>query len=164
MKSIDSTILSPLLCAPLSIGCTFLFCAVGSSTTDTFLRFADISYESLWYKFPIDLQQYLRFIIADGQQPHVFQGLGILDLNLMVFTKVYYVVGFDGKTEEIGFNFLNHFSGDENCLHLLHNVQKCGQIVSHRKVLIFLYDSHFAVTQDRWNVIKNSRMSNQFDF
>lgn len=67
---------------------TFLCCYVGSSTTDLFLRYADISYESLWYNFPTKLQQYLRLIIADAQRPRVFQGLAIIDLNLTLFTMV----------------------------------------------------------------------------
>lgn len=88
MKSLNSNIFIVLQCVPLGTGYVFLFCSVGSYTTDNFLRFADISYESLWYKFPPDLQKYLRLIIADAQRPQVFRGFGIVDLNLMAFAKV----------------------------------------------------------------------------
>lgn len=84
----ESEIFILLLCVSLSTGMVFLFCSVGSWTTDNFSRFADISYESLWYKFSPDLQKYLRLIIADAQRPRVFQGFGIIDLNFMTFTTV----------------------------------------------------------------------------
>lgn len=88
LESFDSNIFFLLMCASLSTGCVFFFCSVGSYTTDNFLRFADISYESLWYKLPVHLQKYLPLIIADAQRPRFFRGLGIVNLNLMAFTKV----------------------------------------------------------------------------
>lgn len=72
----------------MSSGNIFLYCYVGSTTTDNFLQYADTTYESLWYKFPVDLQKYLRLIIADAQHRRVFKGLGIIDLNLIVFAGV----------------------------------------------------------------------------
>lgn len=93
LKSLDYHILLLLLCSFLSIGCVFLFCAVGSYTTDTFSRFAVIPYESLWYKCPIKLQKYFFLIIADGQRPQVFRGMSIVDLDLMAFSKVKYFGG-----------------------------------------------------------------------
>lgn len=72
----------------MSTGNILLYCYVGSLTTDLFHSYGDISYESLWYKFPVNLQQYLRLIIADAQRPRVFRGFGYLTLSLMLFTKV----------------------------------------------------------------------------
>lgn len=72
----------------MSTGNIFLYCYVGSSTTDFFHRYADVSFESVWYKFPTKLQQYLRLIIADGHRARIFTGLGIIDLNLILFTRV----------------------------------------------------------------------------
>lgn len=77
-----------LICASTSTGCVFLFCTIGSFTTDNFSRIADASYESLWYHFPTDLRKYLLLIVADAQRPRMFEGLGVIDLNLMTFTKV----------------------------------------------------------------------------
>lgn len=91
MKSMNFNIIILLICASTSTGCVFLFCSIGSFTTDNFLRFADISYESLWYNFPVDLQKYLLLIIADAQRPRIFQGLGIINLNLATFTQVCFV-------------------------------------------------------------------------
>lgn len=72
----------------MGFGSVLLLCWVGSHITDNFVRIAGISYESLWYKFPIDLQKFMRLIIADAHRPVVFQGLGIIDLNFVAFTKV----------------------------------------------------------------------------
>lgn len=63
-------------------------CYVGSYTTENFLRFGDASYESMWYKLPTDLQKYVILIIAEAQRPRVFNGFGVIDLNLMAATKV----------------------------------------------------------------------------
>lgn len=73
-----------------SAGNIFLYCYVGSHTTTTFLRFSDIPYESLWYKFPVDLQKYLHLIIANAQRPRAFDGYAIMDLNLVTFVKVFF--------------------------------------------------------------------------
>lgn len=66
----------------------FLYCYIGSLTTDQFLRYGDISYESGWYRLPIDLQTFIELIIADGQRSLSFHGFNIINLNLNAFTKV----------------------------------------------------------------------------
>lgn len=73
-----------------SAGNIFLYCYVGTLTTVQFLRFSDVVYESIWYKFPVKLQKYLRLIIADAHRPRAFDGFGIMDLNLVAFAKVFY--------------------------------------------------------------------------
>lgn len=72
----------------MSTGTVFLYCLTGSFTTNQFLRFADEAYESMWYKFPVDLQQYLRLIIANAQRRRVFHGFNFIELSLMTFGKV----------------------------------------------------------------------------
>lgn len=72
----------------MSIGNIFIYCFVGSFTTDNFFRYAEISYESLWYQLPVNLQQYLRLIISNAQRPQIFNGLRIFDLSFMLFTRV----------------------------------------------------------------------------
>lgn len=66
----------------------FLFCFIGTFVSEKFSRFAHTTYESQWYKFPIRLQPFVRLIIADAQRPRNFNGLGIFDLNLALFTRV----------------------------------------------------------------------------
>lgn len=65
-----------------------MYCLIGTNTTENYLRYANAPYESLWYKYPIDLQQYVTLIIANAQRPRVFRGFSTIDLNLEVFTKV----------------------------------------------------------------------------
>lgn len=73
----------------MSTGNIFLYCFVGSFTTENFWRYADASYETLWYKFPVNLQKYLRMIIANAHRPRIFNGLGIINLSLMSFMMVH---------------------------------------------------------------------------
>lgn len=70
-----------------SVGNIFLFCFIGSFATEQFACYAHTTYKSQWYKFPIRLQAYVRLIIANAQRPRSFNGLGIFDLNLTLFTQ-----------------------------------------------------------------------------
>lgn len=72
----------------MSTGNIFLYCFVGSLTTSIFWGNADIAYESLWYKLPIDLQKYLLLLLVDAQRPIIFHGFGIINLDLIFFMKV----------------------------------------------------------------------------
>lgn len=72
----------------MSTGNILLCCYLGASTTESFLRYADITYESMWYRFPVNLQKYLQLIIEDTQRPRAFDGFGFIQLNLMSFSKV----------------------------------------------------------------------------
>lgn len=72
-----------------SAGNIFLYSYVGTLSTAQFLRFSDVVYESLWYKFPVELQKYLRLIIANAHRRQAFDGFGVMELNLETFTKVY---------------------------------------------------------------------------
>lgn len=76
----------------MSSGNIFLYCYVGSITTDIFLQYADATYESLWYEFPENIQKYLRLIIADAQRRRIFKGIGIIELNLIVFAGVMRII------------------------------------------------------------------------
>lgn len=78
----------------MSSGIAIVCCYVGSYTTKKYLRFADVSYESLWYRVPTYLQKYLVPILADAQRLQVFNGLGIIDVNLIAFMKVWLFHGY----------------------------------------------------------------------
>lgn len=88
MKHLDSNILVLIFGVISGTGTTFLYCLIGSWTTEQFLLYGDRSYESEWYKLPIDQQKLMQIIIIDAQRPHVFSGFGIIDLNLMTYIKV----------------------------------------------------------------------------
>lgn len=89
MKMIDLDMLAMIVIGVLmSISTVYLYCFIGSLTTDHFFRYGDISYESQWYK-PIDLQKSVQLIIADAQRPIIFHGFHIIELNIPGFTMVH---------------------------------------------------------------------------
>lgn len=116
--------LTIFLSVPMSTGYVFLFCAVGSLTTVNYIRFADASFDSQWFRFPVDLQKYLLLIISSGQRPLLFRGLRIINLDLMAFTQVSCIFIFILKKHSLTFLFL----GDENCRQLLFVSKKHGQM------------------------------------
>lgn len=81
-------ILMGIMSIVLSSGNIFLFCFVGSLTTTVFRGYAEITYESIWYKFPADLQKHVLLIIADAQRPQSFDGFGFIHLSLTFFMTV----------------------------------------------------------------------------
>lgn len=84
----DFSVLLVFLAVFLSTGVVFIYSYMGTFMTDQFLIYADISYESMWYQFPVKLQKYFILILADSQRPRYFDGLGFIDLTLATFTKV----------------------------------------------------------------------------
>lgn len=88
----SSKIFILMMGVPISFGGLLLFCTVGSATTENFILFSDAAYDSSWYRLPVKMQTYVLLLIVEGQQECVFQGLGILDLNLISFSKVSFFV------------------------------------------------------------------------
>lgn len=88
----------------VSNGNIFLFCFIGSYATEKLSCYAHTAYESHWYKFPVSLQPFVRLIIADAQRPLSFNGLGMFDLNLMLYARVRDSMrkACDSAIEEIG--------------------------------------------------------------
>lgn len=77
-----------ILVVLMSTGNVFFYCFIGTFTTAQFFNFGDITYESMWYKFPVRLQKYLPMIIENAHIPCIYNGNNIIDLNLMTFAKV----------------------------------------------------------------------------
>lgn len=88
LKSIDFNIFVVLISVSMGSGTVLLYCYVGTFTTTQFLNYADATYESAWYLYPLNLQKAAQMIIADAQRPLIFYGFGVIDLNLITFTKV----------------------------------------------------------------------------
>lgn len=84
----DMGILMGIMSIVLSSGNIFLFCFVGSLTTTVFRGYAEITYESMWYKFPVDLQKHVLLIIVDAQRQQSFDGFGFIHLSLTFFMTV----------------------------------------------------------------------------
>lgn len=90
IQNLDPKIFMIILGLPMSTGTVFLYCYVGSLTTEQFSRYATIPYESDWLMMPLQLQKFLLIIVAEARRPVEFSGLGLFSLNLMAFGKVWY--------------------------------------------------------------------------
>lgn len=90
LQPIDSITFLEIVSCIMSTGPVFFYCLFGAFTTDIFLSFANLAYESTWYKFPNDLQKYIRMIVAeaDAQRERYYHGFHMVDLNLLTFGKV----------------------------------------------------------------------------
>lgn len=122
MKHLDPTLCVLIFSAHTSTGTTFVYCFMGSLTTEQFLGYSDIVYESDWYKMPIDMQKLLQFVIIDAQRPHIFNGFGIIDSNLTTFVKVIHTCR---QKSLFSKSYIRVRSTDhENGHHLLHDVQE----------------------------------------
>lgn len=84
----DMGVILGIMTTIMGTGNIFLYCFVGTLTTDIFARYADFSYESVWYKIPVELQKYLLLVVVDAQNPHAFDGFGFIQLDLVFFMKV----------------------------------------------------------------------------
>lgn len=121
MKTMDLSLIKFVVVVLASNCIVYLYCYVGSLTTDQFLRYGDVAYEFQWYKLPVDLQKYFPLIIANAQRPRIFSGFNIIDLNLVTFTKVD-----ANQIYELTFKWeilIYWYSDNENCHQLLHDVQ-----------------------------------------
>lgn len=94
MRRLDLSLLSLIIACTLSISTVFLYCYIGSLTTEQFHCFGDVSYESEWYELPVKQQKFILLIITDARRPLVFHGFNIISLNLWVFTTVFIIQTF----------------------------------------------------------------------
>lgn len=67
----------------------FLYCFYGKKTTNNYLAYADLLYESNWINLPNNLQCLYKLMIAYGQIPLSYHAGNIVKLNLETFLKVY---------------------------------------------------------------------------
>lgn len=129
MASTDISIMVKLLSIPMSAGFTYLCCFVCTFTTESFLRYASYSYESLWYKWPINLQRILLLIILDAQRPQAFDGFEIINLDSPAFAFHENIIAVHCC-----------ISGNTSCYQLQFNVQKFGEIKMRACVRLALID------------------------
>lgn len=66
----------------------YFYCFGGAVVTDNYGRFADVLFESNWYKMPNHLQKYFILMIADTQRPIYLDGYGLIRLSMEAFAKV----------------------------------------------------------------------------
>lgn len=127
-SNLDLSFVVWMIGLPMSVGTVFLYCYVGSSTTSQFLRYGDITYMSNWLELPIELQKCIHVLIANTQRPLIYNGLNLIDLNLMTFAKVKILAApccmLPLRMKD--FPIFIVFADSENCHYLLHDVQTSG--------------------------------------
>lgn len=57
--------------------------------TNNALKYADILFESDWYKMSNEYQKYFIIMIAETQRPIYLDGYGIIRVSLEAFTRVW---------------------------------------------------------------------------
>lgn len=106
----------------ISSGTLFLYCYFGVFVTNNFLQYADCLYETSWYELQIKFQKYMIMMIMNGQRVLVFNGFGLITMNLETFTNVciesFWI--FCLTITPFPYSF---FAGHENCCDSLFNVQ-----------------------------------------
>lgn len=72
----------------LGLASLYLYCYFGKITTDNYSNFANEMYKSNWIILPIELQKLFVLMISHGQIPVVYHGYNVVNLDLVLFTKV----------------------------------------------------------------------------
>lgn len=72
----------------VSVTNLYLYCYAGATVTINCLKYSENIFEKDWYLMAVDLQKYLILMIRSTHRPLVFNGYGILKLNLETFTQV----------------------------------------------------------------------------
>lgn len=112
----------------LSVTNLYLYCYAGATVTINCLKYSETLFEKDWYLMAVDLQKYLILMIRSTHRPLVFNGYGILKLNLETFTQVKVFVLFFFRHELNQFLFM--ISDTQNCNELLYHVQNHYRIIS----------------------------------
>lgn len=66
----------------------YFYSFAGAVVTQSALKYADILYESDWYRMSDRLQKYFIIMIAETQQPIYLDGYGFIRLSLEGFNRV----------------------------------------------------------------------------
>lgn len=78
----------------------FLITYFATQVSLQLLQISDISYHSLWYKYPTTLRKYVRFVIQNAQRPQLFRGFKMMSCTLSSFTKVNGIDVVEHQTEK----------------------------------------------------------------
>lgn len=66
----------------------FVYCFNGQKVTDFYAAYDKCLYNSNWMDLPIKLQLTIVPMIRNAQKPFYYHGNGIINLNLVTYTKV----------------------------------------------------------------------------
>lgn len=66
----------------------FLYCFIGSSIAERFIKMETVAYGIDWFMLPVEIQKDLQFIMIIIQKGVYFRGFGIIHCSLETFTTV----------------------------------------------------------------------------
>lgn len=67
---------------------TLSFCYLSTRVSYKLLDLGDISYNSMWYKYPANYQKYVLNLVMFAQKPQYFTGFGVVNCTLELFAVV----------------------------------------------------------------------------
>lgn len=82
----------------------FAYCFHGDRATKDNEDLADRSYETNWYKLPTQTQKYILIMMINAQRPEYYHGMGLVNLNLIVFAKVLKYLSYSESKPNIKFH------------------------------------------------------------
>lgn len=81
-ESIDSELFVAFFALTVSAANLFIYCYFGANATEDLLYSVDYLFKADWYKLPVNLQKYFILMIANTQKPIVFDGMGMMKVDL----------------------------------------------------------------------------------
>lgn len=66
----------------------YFYCHFGNRTTSDYSQMTHILFESNWIEQPVELQRFIKMMIANAQRPLFYHGSRIVNLNLETYLKV----------------------------------------------------------------------------
>lgn len=66
----------------------YVLCSLATNITVKTIEFANISYNSMWYRLPVTEQKYIALMIQFGQQEIHLTGYSIIPCALSTFLEV----------------------------------------------------------------------------
>lgn len=66
----------------------FIYCYAALKSTECYLQFGDILFDSNWTELPIEFQKFIFVIIMDTQKPMLYRAYSFANFNLETFIKV----------------------------------------------------------------------------
>lgn len=115
----------------MALSCMFIYCYVGNIVTVKCFNVSLIAYQSLWYRYPTNLQFYVMQIIRFSQKPFYLSGYGVMRCSLESFTSVSLLLIYSNV--KYSFIVLLSFLANEYISINVHAFQKCRKILIRRQ-------------------------------
>lgn len=92
IKHLDLNSYMVLMALLVSGANLFFYCYYGNRSTNDYAQMSHILYESNWNELPVELQKFVKMMIANAQRPLFYHGFHLVILNLETYLKVNEIV------------------------------------------------------------------------